>query len=522
MKKSTSQFYLFLLMILILLLFLRIDYRFKNTVECCSDEYDYYIHATTIVDDFDLDYSNQNLREFNYTYNYKSAPVGFVGTGILNAPFLLIGKYFSKIFNESFKEQIFNYQILFYSISSVIYFFLSFLLIYKTNLLINFNLDKYRLFIIFSGSGVSYYSFERFGMTHVPEVFTLSLLIYILTSYYLKNKFTNIKAFLINPVILISFLTRMSNLYIFLIPFIVKKFLMNKFNIEKKLYKNYYFLISLVGSIIIYLKIVNLIYGRFIFNPQNIYGDTRTSKELFGNFFNIPLEIIEVAFTSLKVLFSFEFGIFWMSPILFFGTIYCLIKFKTIYKLENILLFLCFAQNYVIIYLWKSAASSYGYRYLLSLVPLSCFLLFINQSKNSLITNYLTYFSIFSLIGVIFFETTELTQLSLEAQYNSFGKYIRYVQPDYVKGVLLAIFKIESYLIIFSTSFLGAIFFKIFLLFFGKSTLEKILYQLGLPLENNDFQNLLENLTFIGFDKFLVIIFIFTSFSYFFIYKLKE
>lgn len=62
MKKSTSQFYLFLLMILILLLFLRIDYRFKNTVECCSDEYDYYIHATTIVDDFDLDYSNQNLR----------------------------------------------------------------------------------------------------------------------------------------------------------------------------------------------------------------------------------------------------------------------------------------------------------------------------------------------------------------------------------------------------------------------------------------------------------------------------
>ena len=42
----------FLIVLIILLFFLRIDYRFETTVKCCSDEYDYYSHAATIVDDF--------------------------------------------------------------------------------------------------------------------------------------------------------------------------------------------------------------------------------------------------------------------------------------------------------------------------------------------------------------------------------------------------------------------------------------------------------------------------------------
>ena len=35
----------------------RVDFRFKNTVECCSDDYDYFSHAYTIAIDKDFDYS---------------------------------------------------------------------------------------------------------------------------------------------------------------------------------------------------------------------------------------------------------------------------------------------------------------------------------------------------------------------------------------------------------------------------------------------------------------------------------
>ena len=71
-----------------------IDYRFETTIKCCSDEYDYYSHAATIVNDFDLDYSNQNIRDFKYTKYGKNTPIGFFGSGLLSAPFLLIGQFY--------------------------------------------------------------------------------------------------------------------------------------------------------------------------------------------------------------------------------------------------------------------------------------------------------------------------------------------------------------------------------------------------------------------------------------------
>ena len=92
----------------------------------------------------------------------------------------------------------------------------------------------------------------------------------------------------------------------------------------------------------------------------------------------------------------------------------------------------------------------------------------------------------------------------------------------YVKGVVLALGDFNSYLIIFSTSFLGALFFKTLLIVFGRTSLESILSRLGLPVENNDFQNYLENLQSIGFEKFIAVLLIFSVFSYFITYKVKD
>ena len=108
----------------------------------------------------------------------------------------------------------------------------------------------------------------------------------------------------------------------------------------------------------------------------------------------------------------------------------------------------------------------------------------------------MTYFSIF-FFRYSFFETTILTQLSTTPQVNSFGTYIEYVEPEYVKGLFLSFFNIESYYIIFTTSFLGAITFKILLTIFGVENVIQFLFSLNLPVQNKDFQNYIENLSII-------------------------
>ena len=308
------------------------------------------------------------------------------------------------------------------------------------------------LLLIFSASGLPYYAFERFGMTHIAEVFTISLLIYLLSSFYLEDKYSKVSVLLISPILILSFLTRMSNFFLFLIPLIVRKFLLSSKKFDRALIKNSNFLISFLISSVSYVWIIFSIYGKFIINPQKIYSDQRTSEQLFGSLSDLPMTIIDIALSSFNVLFTFEFGIFWMSPILFYGTIYCLYQLKDYSNYACWLLFLCFAQNFVIIYLWQSAASSYGFRYLFSLVPLAFFVLFLQQN-NEYVMKYLTIFSLFSIVGILFFETTTLTQLSLVDEYNSFGRYIRYIEPEYVKGVVLAVSDFNSYLIIFSTSY---------------------------------------------------------------------
>ena len=46
-KQIASSIALFI----IISLFFRIDFRFKDTVECCSDDFDYFSHAETIAID---------------------------------------------------------------------------------------------------------------------------------------------------------------------------------------------------------------------------------------------------------------------------------------------------------------------------------------------------------------------------------------------------------------------------------------------------------------------------------------
>ena len=103
------------------------------------------------------------------------------------------------------------------------------------------------------------------------------------------------------------------------------------------------------------------------------------------------------------------------------------------------------------------------------------FYLYLHQKKSQAnrILYLAVFMSIFSNLSLLFFETTEQTQLSMVEIENSFGLMRNYSEPNYVTGVFKSFTELNSYLIIFTTSFVGVVFFKILLLLFDKvSTLD--------------------------------------------------
>ena len=77
------------------------------------------------------------------------------------------------------------------------------------------------VYIFILGSGVGYYAFERYSMSHVYEVFTLSLVIYFSIMYTKSN--SNIYSFAIPLSVCLSLVTRWVNLYTLIIPLIIIK-----------------------------------------------------------------------------------------------------------------------------------------------------------------------------------------------------------------------------------------------------------------------------------------------------------
>jgi hypothetical protein len=507
----------FVVLFLFLCILFRIDFRFKSTVECCSDDYDYFSHATTLAIDYDLDYSNQIFsgHPFYYEYNGKVAPAGFPGSGFLAAPFLFLGNLIDSITPNNSKTEILNYKLLFYSLSPIFYFFCGYFITFQSLINLNLKPKKFSLLIIIFGSGISYFAFERFSMTHAYEFFIISAIILSLIIFY-KNGST--KSAIMIPVLLMSsFLVRMSNIFIFIIPLFIKYLIQNRFEIKRSLIKRYSFQITTLFTFLFYFYLSYKIYGRIIFNPQTVYGTNISFDYIIGTDETL-LSIIKFNFLNLlKILFGNEFGIIWMSPILFAGflSIFFNIDRKNFYI--KFILLICFVQNFAIVLLWKSTAASYGFRYLYSLVPLSIIALYYSKDRFTinLLYKYTVLISIFSILGLIFFETTEQTQLSMVEITNSFGAIRNYSEPEYVTGLLKSFLQFNSYLIIFSTSLLGVYFFKTALLFFTKDSLLIFLANLGLPSDNSDFVNYINQLADISWYKISTI----TLFLVLIIYK---
>ena len=128
-----------------------------------------------------------------------------------------------------------------------------------------------------------------------------------------------------------------------------------------------------------------------------------------------------------------------------------------------------------------------------------------SYSEKKYILIYLKLFSIFGIIGVVFFEASISTQLSVDYQLNSFGIERPFVNSKYLSGLFNSVTELDSYLKIFSTSFLGALIFKFILMFIKPDIFIEFLIANNLPGDNIDFQSLLYSVYQIPLFNFLFV-----------------
>ncbi len=315
MSKTINK-YKFLIFVLVFLSILKIDFRFKEEITCCSDDFDYFIHSETIIEDFDFDYSNQleGLEDKRFYKNNKSAPIGFVGTGLYSAPFMFVGIVFDRILSFvglKSPNTIISYKLLFYSFSSIFYLFFTLRYLKDSLKILNLKHKILDLIILILGVGVSYYAFERYSMTHIYEAFSLTMLIYFSIKFYQdKNKSS---AIFIPIFAVLGFSVKWVHFYFFVIPLIIKFMFFSKNESRLRDFKEFW--ISSIFSSSVFLLINKLIYGVFTINPAYVYvSDTESNVKIedldgfWGNAVEILLEFIN---RFMIILFTQEFGLLW-------------------------------------------------------------------------------------------------------------------------------------------------------------------------------------------------------------------
>ena len=462
MKSKKLHLIIFILVIFSLI---KIDYRFQEIPYGLEvDDAEYYYSAVTIGIDFDLDFSNQMRGIENRFLNKeikKIVPFHPIGSGALASPFIIIGNFLQRMFEQTGLISIVYFL---YSLSPIFYLLISIILIQNSlkSLKITFNNNLLLLSVL--GTGISYYSFDRFSMSHIYEFFGTSFLIYLSTKSLkeqdsFKLRYLN---FLLGFLMFFFLSIRWTNYLYFLIPLII--YLISGRTINK-LYFKVSFLLGWFIGLALFLYHTKYLYGIYTLNQAPIVLSVENSFSTnFSRFFDLSLlaENMVFLFKGLGVIvFSQEFGVFFFAPIVFisFVLVICLIINKN-YLLSLILVFI-YLIPFMSVVVVQNTAFSYGYRYLFVLIPINLILYFKYLNDYKMLRLYLYIFSILGFLLYLFFETSQWTSLADGYVVNSFGMNTRYANPEYLSGLSKAFLDLNAYLHIMFTSFLGVLILKV-------------------------------------------------------------
>ena len=187
---------------------------------------------------------------------------------------------------------------------------------------------KFLLILMIFGTGVGYYAFDRFSMSHIYDLFATSFLIYLSSVVVEKPRNLNKSLILFNIgfLIYIFLAIRWVNYFFFLVPALI--FFISDLNV-KKIYTNLYFIFGNLCGIILFLIHTKYLYGTYTINQKSVVFSVESSfQENYTRFFEIEMffeNILFVLKSTSIILFSQEFGLIYFAPILFVSIIFFII-----------------------------------------------------------------------------------------------------------------------------------------------------------------------------------------------------
>lgn len=450
------------LLIFFLTIFFLIFFKSKNfspVYDYQGDSLSYISFVTTVLLDFDLDFTNEPINFEKFKFDFPPHPFGVgIITSIITFPFSLLDRIFnSEIIYDRQKFQS-SWLIIGMITSSIVMFYYGTIFYFKSIKIMKISINKNILLTLILGTGILYYVFFTPIYSHIYEYFILSVILFLSLKY--SNDFNYKYLFILALTLTVSLLIRYNNFNSLLIPYVI---IFTELLRNKKKNPNLKSLIPISICILSSFVITNIlsyiIYGAYIFEFSKIYGLT-ASQKIFAST-NI-FEMIKTLLLSIDnffiLVFTYEAGIIFSNPLSFFILFFITFLAYNFYKENNgktfVFIFLLlnlsfFGFSFLVALSWNSSAGMYGFRYLFNLTPLIIYntVLFIHYLKNLKIKKFavivIVIFSINSLASQMFADTTE--NLSRKNTQNSFGITRDGVYKDYNKNFYKELFTKNLY-----------------------------------------------------------------------------
>lgn len=424
------------LLYLIILLSIKPTYLLQKTLS--GDDLSYWIFITSFLLDYDWKFYDEIvLQSIEIDTVYKTlVPLHSYGSSLISIPFISIFLIFDQILNQdvlTLPNKVFNSSMYFgyYFLSSFVIFY-GIKLINKSLDLLEIDYKKIDLAIIVLGSGIYYYTFNRFTLNHTFEFFVNCLIIYTFTKIAKDKKTFYIPFFIF--FLFLSLNIRIMNFNILFFPLVIF-FLMKK---DFKVFSVNYFLEKKNLIIMSFLAFLSF----FSFLNYKLYGVIYRTSYCFNEFScesghpylgqNI-YEVYDNFLISLKningFLFGFGTGLFFSFPIIFLIIIYL---FKNAVELKlKIFILGSLSVPLITTFFWRGRELEFNQRFLIGIVPICIIIYFYLINKkiiNSKFHRILLVVSIYSIFNQSFYHVNEYVSLSEGISY--MGEVLKFTNPD--------------------------------------------------------------------------------------------
>lgn len=402
-----------------------------------NDDLSYWLHAATIVYDFDLNYLN-DYEVSRGTFNYQTnTPYHPPGAGYLSSIFVFVFAFVDN-FTPSRLNPVGSFSFLGYYFSTLFYFLLG---IHLLNKIINEDVNKSNktliLFSVFCGTLI-HYVITRFMMSHAVEFFLCTILIYIFEKYF--NKITPKVLFVLFLTYFLLSMTRPST-------FIYSLCLLVVYLPRQKLKKKTLFQILISSTI---FSIFHVLISQKLYQTYSIFNNYQTnfSEQNYSEF-----EIISLI-NNLKYLpnlfFSSSMGIAWTMPVIIFGILSLVIN-KKFFDDKNIFsklfVFLYFFGAIIVLMVWEGRDVAFGQRLLIGLIPF-CAIRTSEIINKQIYKKMLFMFTSISYVGYFYFYSS--ATLTLRKGTTLWNTVVGFTGEDYFKNLIYEFYNLEN--IFFSLS----------------------------------------------------------------------